>query len=130
MGRKQPLLPHNLAKLFVHKGDEVMVLTGKDKGKHGRVERTYPRSSRVIVEGLNIAKRHMKAAPSQPAGIIEKAMPLHASNVMVVHTPGCGNPTRIAHERVAQGADQKIRVRRVCKKCGQPILEQSRTIGE
>jgi large subunit ribosomal protein L24 len=58
-------------------------------------------------------------------GIIEKAMPLDASNVMVVCTE-CGKPTRIAHERVPMGTDQKERTRRVCKKCGKPIAEHTR----
>ncbi len=118
--------PLHLAKLHVHKGDTVLVLTGKDRGKRGLVARAMPRDNKVIVEGVNIAKKHVKAgrAGVQP-GIIEKPMPLHASNVMVVCTE-CGKPTRIAHERVPMGADQKERVRRVCKQCRQPIQEHTR----
>lgn len=117
--------PLHLAKLHVHKGDTVTVLTGKDRGKHGTVQRTMPRENKVIVEGVNIAKKHMKAGRGMQAGIIEKAMPLHASNVMVICTE-CGKPTRIGHERVPQGSDEKVRVRRVCKQCGQPIQEHTR----
>jgi large subunit ribosomal protein L24 len=117
--------PLHLAKLHVHKGDTVLVLTGKDRGKRGTVQRAMPRENKVIVEGINIAKKHMKAGRGMQAGIIEKAMPLHASNVMVVCTE-CGKPTRIGHERVLQGTDQKERVRRVCKQCGQPIQEHTR----
>ena len=119
--------PLHRAKLHVHKGDTVLVLSGKDRGKQATVERTMPRENRVVVEGINIAKKRVRAGRGVlQAGIIEKAMPLHASNVMVV-CPNCHEPTRIAHDRVAQGADQKLRVRRICKKCGQPIIEQTRS---
>lgn len=130
MPQSKTLTPHHLAHLFVHTGDEVLILTGKDRGERGRVERTYPRSGRVVVEGRNLAKRHLKASgASRPAGIIEKPMPLNVSNVMVICTE-CGKPTRIGHERVAQGQDQRVRVRRVCKRadCGKPIQEQNRTV--
>jgi large subunit ribosomal protein L24 len=119
--------PLHRAKLHVHKGDTVLVLTGKDRGKQATVERTMPRENRVVVEGINIAKKRVRASRGVlQAGIIEKAMPLHASNVMVV-CPSCHEPTRIAHDRVVQGADQKERIRRICKKCGQPIIEQTRS---
>ncbi len=118
--------PLHLAKLNVHKGDTVVVLTGKDRGKSGQVVRAMPRENKVIVEGLNIAKKHVKPGRGlQQAGIIEKPMPIQASNVMVKCT-NCGEPTRIGHERVPTGVDQKVRTRRVCKKCGQPIAENSR----
>jgi len=123
--QKHEKKPLHLAKLHVHKGDTVLVLTGKDRGKRGTVQRAMPRENKVIVEGVNIAKKHMKAGRGMQAGIIEKAMPLHVSNVMVVCTE-CGKPTRIGHERVPQGTDQKERVRRVCKQCGQPIQEHTR----
>lgn len=127
--KKPPLRPHHLAKLHVHTGDEVVIIAGKDRGTRGKVERTFPRSSRVIVEGRNLAKRHTKpGGQNRVGGIIEKAMPLHASNVMVICTE-CGQPTRIAHDRVEQGQDQKVRVRRICKHCGKPIQEQSRMVG-
>ena len=117
--------PLHLAKLHVHKGDTVLVLAGKDRGKEGTVVRTFPRESKVIVEGVNIVKKHVRAGRGMQSGIIEKAMPLHASNVMVKCTE-CGKPTRIGHERVAMGTDQKERTRRVCKQCGQPIQEHTR----
>jgi large subunit ribosomal protein L24 len=118
--------PLHLAKLNVHKGDTVVVLAGKDRGKSGAVIHAYPRENKVIVEGINIAKKHVKPGRGlQQAGIIEKPMPIQASNVMVKCT-NCGQPTRIAHERVPMGTDQKLRTRRVCKKCGQPIAENTR----
>jgi large subunit ribosomal protein L24 len=118
--------PLHLAKLHVHKGDTVLVLAGKDRGKEGVVMRTFPRENKVIVGGVNIVKKHVRRGQAgvQP-GIIEKPMPLHASNVMVKCTE-CGKPTRIAHERVPMGTDQKLRTRRVCKQCGQAIEERTR----
>ena len=117
--------PLHLAKLHVHKGDTVLVLAGKDRGKTGTVQRTFPRENKVLVEGVNIVKKHMRAVRNMQGGVIEKPMPLHVSNVMVQCTE-CGEPTRIAHERVPMGADQKVRTRRVCKKCGKPITERTR----
>src|SRR5690242_7067909 len=108
--------PLHLAKLHVHRGDTVRVIAGKDRGHTGKVVRAMPREGKVIVAGANIVKKHVKRgrAGTQP-GIIEKPMPLHVSNVMVVCTE-CGEPTRIGHERVPMGTDKKIRTRRVCKK--------------
>ncbi len=128
MATKQTLTPHHLAKLHVHTGDEVLILTGKDRKQRGKVVRTFPRSNRVLVEGRNMVKRHMKPDQStRQGGIIEKPMPIHASNVMVICTE-CGEPTRIGHDRVPQGQDQKLRVRRICKHCGKAIQEQSRIV--
>jgi len=118
--------PLHLAKLHVHKGDNILVLAGKDRGKRGIVQRAMPRDNKVIVEGINIAKKHIRARGNIPAGILEKPMPLQVSNVMVICTE-CGEPTRIAHERVPMGADQKVRTRRVCKRCGKPIEEHTRS---
>ena len=118
--------PLHLAKLNVHKGDTVLVLAGKDRGKTGTVVRAMPRENKVIVEGINIAKKHVKPGRGvQQAGIIEKPMPLHASNVMV-KCNNCNKPTRIGHERVETGADKKLRTRRVCKHCGLPMAENTR----
>ena len=102
------------------------MIAGKDRDRGGKVVRAMPREGKVIVEGVNIAKKHVKRgrAGMQP-GIIEKPMPLDASNVMVVCTE-CGEPTRIAHDRVPMGVDQKLRTRRICKKCGKPIPRTQR----
>ena len=124
--KKRERKPLHLAKLNVHKGDTVLVLAGKDRGKEGKVVRALPRENKVIVEGINVVKKHVRATSAgMQSGIIDKAMPLHASNVMVKCT-ACDKPTRIAHERVQMGADQKVRTRRVCKQCGQPIQERTR----
>ena len=117
--------PLHLAKLHVHKGDTVLVLAGKDRGKRGKVLSTMPRDNKVIVEGINMVKKHVRAGAGVAAGIIDKTMPLHVSNVMVICTE-CGEPTRIAHDRVPMGTDQKMRTRRVCKRCGKPIEEHTK----
>jgi large subunit ribosomal protein L24 len=119
--------PLHLAKMNIHKGDTVLVITGKDKGKEGVVSRAMPQNSKVIVEGLNIAKKHVRPQGQvRQGGIIEKAMPLHVSNVMLKCTE-CGEPTRVGRERRAMGDDRKMRPVRVCKKCGKIIQDRTRS---
>jgi len=119
-------------KLRVKKGDLVQVLSGKDRGKQGRVIEARPGERRVIVENLNVVKRHMRPRPIkdssrmggtqiQPGGIIDKPAPLDVSNVMVV-CPTCKLPTRVGIAvREVKGGDA-VRVR-VCKRagCGQEL---------
>ena len=77
----------------IKKGDTVMVMTGKDKGKQGKVIAVYPKESKVLVEGINMVKKHLKPGrQSQEGGIINQEAPVHVSNVMYVHK---GKPTRI-----------------------------------
>jgi large subunit ribosomal protein L24 len=96
----------------IRKGDRVQVLSGKDRGKVGDVMRVIPAKNRVIVDGVNVAKRSTKAKRgTMQGGIIDKDMPVHASAVAVV-CPQCG-PTRIGVRIDDQG--RKIRV---CRKCG------------
>ncbi|MEO7001752.1 MAG: 50S ribosomal protein L24 [Ktedonobacterales bacterium] len=124
--RQKERKPLHLAKLHVHKGDNVLILAGKDRGKRGVVQQAMPRDNKVLVEGINMVKKHVRAGRGVlQSGIIEKPMPLHASNVMVICTE-CGEPTRIGHEHVVIGTDQKLRTRRVCKRCGKPIEEHTR----
>jgi large subunit ribosomal protein L24 len=128
MATKKPIVkPLHRAKLNIKRGDTVLVITGKDRGKRGTVSRALPRQEKVIVEGINLVKKHVKAgrASGQP-GIIEKAMPLHVSNVMLICT-NCGEPTRVAHDRRPQGTDQKLRVVRLCKKCHHVIEDRTRS---
>lgn len=104
-----------MAGLKIRKGDRVQVLTGKDRGKQGNVSRVLPSRDRVIVDGVNVAKRHHKArSMEEPGGIIDKDLPIHVSNVAVV----CGRcgPTRVGYQ-FEEGGD-KIRV---CRKCGGPL---------
>ena len=92
------------------KGDRVRVLTGKDRGDEGDIMRVDPKDGRVIVEGVNVAKKHQRALrATMQAGIIDKDMPMPASNVAIVCS-ACG-PTRIGY-RIEDG--KKVRV---CKKC-------------
>jgi large subunit ribosomal protein L24 len=117
--------------LKVKKGDLVQVLSGKDRGKQGRVIEARPRDGRVIVENLNIVRRHTKPRPIrdtsrmggatiQPGGIVEKPAPLDVSSVMVV-CPVCNQPTRVGIKlRDVKGETVRVRV---CKRegCGQEI---------
>ena len=97
----------------IKKGDRVRVLTGKDRGKEGTVMRALPAEDRVIVEGVNIAKRHQRATrATMQGGIIDKDMPMPASNVAILCSK-CG-PTRVGY-RFEEGTGRKYRV---CKKCG------------
>ena len=119
------------AKMKVKKGDLVQIVAGKDRGKQGRVLEARPAERRVIVENLNVAKRHTRPRPIKdasrmggsqivPGGIIDKPAPLAVANVMVV-CPVCGTPTRVGIvEKEVKG--ETIRVR-VCKRegCGQEI---------
>jgi large subunit ribosomal protein L24 len=99
-------------KMSVRQGDEVEVIAGKDKGKRGRIERSIPAENRVIVEGVNMVKRHLRRQPgSLQAGIIDMPAPLSRANVMLV-CPNCGNPTRVGHVELPDG-----RHARVCRKC-------------
>ncbi|HET9091229.1 MAG TPA: 50S ribosomal protein L24 [Acidimicrobiales bacterium] len=96
----------------IRKGDRVQVLQGKDRGKIGEVMRAIPAEQKVIVEGVNIAKRHQRATnATMQGGIIDKDMPLHVSSVALVCSQ-CG-PTRVGYRHDEQG-----RKTRVCKKCG------------
>jgi large subunit ribosomal protein L24 len=118
--------PLHLAKMNIKKGDTVLIITGKDRGKEGTVSRALPQVNKVIVEGLNLVKKHVRPrGQMQQGGIIEKAMPLHVSNVMLKCTE-CGQPTRVAHDRRPLGADQKLRVVRVCKKCHKVIADRTK----
>ena len=96
----------------IKKGDNVVVIAGKEKGKRGKVLETSPKTQRVVVEGVNVVSKHKKPRSAQDkGGIIKQTNPIDSSNVMVV-CPTCDNATRISHKLV----DGKKA--RVCKKCG------------
>lgn len=119
--------PLHLAKMNIKKGDTVLIITGKDKGKEGTVSRALPQDSKIIVEGRNVVKKHVRPqGQTRQGGIIEKAMPLHVSNVMLKCTE-CHEATRVAHDRRPMGADQKLRPVRICKKCGKVIEDRMRS---
>ena len=98
----------------IRKNDNVLVITGRDRGKRGRVLRVVPTKGRVIVEGVNFIKRHTKANPQRniKGGIVEREASLHASNVQIV-CPECGAPTRIGSRRLDDG--RRVRFCRKCK---------------
>ena len=109
--------------LNVKKGDTVVVISGKDKGKKGKIMVAQPDDERVIVQGAAMVTRHVKPRKQgQPGGRIEKEGPIHASNVMLV-CPKCDKPTRIAHKlkEVEISGEKKQNSVRVCKKCGKVI---------
>jgi large subunit ribosomal protein L24 len=110
--------------MHVKKDDEVLVISGKDKGKRGKIKESFPADTKVIIEGLNIVKRHMKArGPGKPSGIIEMEAPIHASNVMLI-CPKCGRAARTG-KRFLETTDHKGRPRKVryCKACDESIDE-------
>ena len=97
----------------LRKNDSVLIITGKDRGKRGRVLKVLPDKNRLIVEGVNIIKRHTKPNPQKQikGGVVEREAPLHASNVQLV-CPECGIQTRIGHKLLGDG--RKVRI---CRKC-------------
>ena len=107
-------------KLSIKSGDTVVVLSGKDKGKQGKVLEVSPKEGKVIVEGLNIVTKHVKPRQmGQQGGIVKCEAPLYASKVMAV-CPKCGKPTRVGHKvekKTVAGKEKNVSVR-VCKKCG------------
>jgi large subunit ribosomal protein L24 len=102
-------------KMRLKKGDQVLVLTGKDVGKQGLITRVLPDRNMVIVDGINVAKKHQRSTKAtMQGGIIDKDMPLPASNVAIV-CPTCG-PSRIGYR-----LDDDGKKFRVCKKCGKDL---------
>ena len=96
----------------IKKDDKVIVLSGKDKGKQGKILTADPKAEKVIVEGVNVATKHQKPRKQgEEGGIIKVETPIYACKVMVV-CPKCGKPTRVAHKL---DGGKKVRV---CKKCG------------
>ena len=110
--------------MFVKSKDQVVVISGKDKGAKGKVVTAAPKTGKIVVEGVAMVTKHQKSrAQGQPGGIIKKEAFIDASNVMVI-CPKCGKATRIAHQ-IAEvtGKDGKTTKKsvRACKKCGQQI---------
>ncbi|MEQ1786142.1 MAG: 50S ribosomal protein L24 [Acidimicrobiales bacterium] len=102
-----------MAGLKIKKGDRVRVLTGKDRGKDGNVTRVLPAAGKIIVDGVNVAKKHQRATKAtMQGGIIDKDMPLPVANVALL-CPSCGKATRVGYK--IDGDGTKVRV---CKKCG------------
>ena len=103
-------------KIHVKKNDQVVIISGKDAGKTGKVLKVEPETGRVFVEGANMVKKHQKArSQTEPSGIVEREGSIDASNVKLV-CPKCGAATRVAHKVNEDGSKD-----RVCKKCGEVI---------
>jgi large subunit ribosomal protein L24 len=97
----------------IRRNDNVVVITGKDRGKRGRVLKVVPGKNRLVVEGVNFIKRHTKPNPQRQikGGVVEREASLHASNVQLV-CPECGKPTRLGRRILGDG--RKVRI---CRKC-------------
>ncbi len=102
-------------KLKIRKGDRVIVITGKDKGKTGSVLSVAPKDNKAVVQGINVSKRHTKQSASQEGGIISKEMPIHISNLAHID-PKDDKPTRVGFKTLEDGA--KVRV---AKRSGEVI---------
>ncbi len=108
--------------MHVRTGDEVLVIAGKNKGQRGRITRAIPSEDRVVVENVNMVKKHVKArGPRQRGGILEVEAPLNVSNVMLI-CPNCGKASRTG-DRILEG-DGKVSRRKVryCKACDANIV--------
>ena len=99
----------------LRRDDTVMVIAGRERGKTGKVLRVLAEKDRVVIERVNMVKRHTKPRGTQPGGIVEKEAPLHLSNVQPV-CPRCDKPTRVGTRRLDDG--QAVRV---CRRCGEQM---------
>jgi large subunit ribosomal protein L24 len=96
-------------KFKIKKGDKVIVLSGRDKGKSGEVLRMLPKDARAVVQGINVVRRHQKQTAAQQGGIVAKELPIHISN-LALRDPRSGKPTRVGFKTLADG--KKVRVSR------------------
>ena len=108
-----------MASLKIKKGDHVIVLTGRDKGKHGEVVEVRPKDSRALVRGVNVVRRHQRQTAKQEGGIISKEASIHISN-LALEDPKDGKPTRVGFKVLEDG--KKVRV---AKRSGEVIPEKN-----
>ncbi len=95
-----------MVKLKIRRGDKVVVLAGRDKGKHGEVMKAFPTENKVVVQGVNMVRKHQKQTPNQQGGIIAKEAPIHVSN-LAIEDPKDGKPSRIGFRILDDG--RKVR---------------------
>jgi large subunit ribosomal protein L24 len=95
-----------MVKLKIRRGDKVVVLAGRDKGKRGEVVKAFPADNKVVVQGVNMVRKHQKQTPNQQGGIIAKEAPIHVSN-LAIEDPKDGAPTRIGYKILDDG--RKVR---------------------
>jgi large subunit ribosomal protein L24 len=98
-----------MAKLKIKKGDNVVVISGRDKGKRGEVLRVFPDDARLVVQGVHVARRHTKQRLGEPGGIVDKELTIHISNVAHID-PQSGKPTRVGYRNLDDG--RKVRFAR------------------
>jgi len=103
----------------IRRGDEIIVIAGKNKGQRGKVRVNLIKEDRVIVEGVNIVTKHIKRGRARQAGRVEVEAPLYLSKVMLV-CPNCGQPSRVGIRSAADGSNSRF-----CKKCEQTIPSPS-----
>jgi len=100
----------------LRRDDNVLVIKGRDRGKQGRIQRTFPEDNKVLITGINVVMRHMKPTQAlRQAGIIQKELPMQAANVMLVCTH-CNLPTRVVTTRLGDGTKARL-----CGKCKEVI---------
>ncbi len=117
--KRAPEKPRHLAKLHVRRGDRVKVIRGNFAGTEGTVLRALPRENRVVVEGVNLRKRHQRPSNENPeGGIVTFEAPIHASNVMLID-PSSGDPSRTRMQRESDGTKERIATR-----SGNPVPKQ------
>jgi len=103
----------------VQKDDNVMVIAGNALGKQGKVLKVFPAKNRIIIEGVNIVKRHSRPSQKNPqGGVVQKEGPVHASDVMVI-CPKCSKATRVGHTHVKDATSGRKKKMRVCKHCNE-----------
>ncbi len=101
----------------IHKNDSVMVIAGNSRGKSGKVLKMFRDSGRVIIEGVNIIRRHSRPSQKTPqGGIIQKEAPISAANVMVI-CPKCNKPSRVGRREVSDATTGRKQMMRVCRNC-------------
>jgi len=105
--------------MHVKKNDTVVVVSGNSRGKEGKVLKVFPETGRVIIEGVNVVKRHTRPSQKNPqGGVVQKEAPIHASNVMI-KDPKSGEATRVGYARTTDAVSGKKKVMRVAQKSGE-----------
>lgn len=99
----------------IRKGDKVKIMVGKDKGKDGVIDRVYPKQEKILIQGMNLIKRHIKKNQELPdGGIVDIAKPIRVSSVMLI-CPKCSKATRVGY------SVEKGKKTRICRKCHKPL---------
>lgn len=102
------------------KGDTVLIITGKDRGKRGVIEKSFPRGNKIVVTAVNISKHHLKPSRKNPhGGIMDKLTPIDASNAVLI-CPHCSQPTRLGYKMTE--IDKTKKKIRICQKCQESLV--------